>query len=380
MLEHLDDVDWPRLHHAYGPADDVPGLLRSLISTEPTTRDQAWGVLYGNVIHQGTVWQVTPHVVPFLLEILEGGGPDPHRVLRYLAALVEGDGDGTVIDDPELEAADAEPELARHARAPHRTREAVLRGVGIYRRYLASTDARCRAQTARLLAFLSPDADVLDALADRYGVETDEVARGATLWSIRLVTRREPRPRPGLGDPLESPSLLLRLVESLTKLLDPEPPTGALEVIAAVLANPSSVPRYDELPQRRFRVELDIAHVIRASPPFVPGALLPALLATMHRTSDSAPFVASDIADAILHLVFEPIDWKAFQRGSRRERRPIGELSALRRDVLRELLRARGMWGPPGRRNGNLGASLNPRRLPNSWEELNDYLASAGDA
>ncbi len=30
MLDGLDDVPWDRLHHAYGAASDVPGLLREL--------------------------------------------------------------------------------------------------------------------------------------------------------------------------------------------------------------------------------------------------------------------------------------------------------------------------------------------------------------
>lgn len=30
MLDRLDEVPWQRLHHAFGAADDVPGLLRDL--------------------------------------------------------------------------------------------------------------------------------------------------------------------------------------------------------------------------------------------------------------------------------------------------------------------------------------------------------------
>ncbi|MBO0838604.1 MAG: hypothetical protein J2P28_24250 [Actinobacteria bacterium] len=31
----LDEVDWGRFHHAYGPADDVPDLLRALSARNP---------------------------------------------------------------------------------------------------------------------------------------------------------------------------------------------------------------------------------------------------------------------------------------------------------------------------------------------------------
>ena len=35
MLDGLDAVDWSALAHAYGPAADVPGLLRALLDPDP---------------------------------------------------------------------------------------------------------------------------------------------------------------------------------------------------------------------------------------------------------------------------------------------------------------------------------------------------------
>ncbi len=32
MLEGLNDINWQRLTHAYGPATDVPDLIRKLTS------------------------------------------------------------------------------------------------------------------------------------------------------------------------------------------------------------------------------------------------------------------------------------------------------------------------------------------------------------
>jgi hypothetical protein len=35
MLEGLDAIHWAELLHAYGPATDVPDLIRSLLSDDP---------------------------------------------------------------------------------------------------------------------------------------------------------------------------------------------------------------------------------------------------------------------------------------------------------------------------------------------------------
>src|SRR5262245_23869170 len=70
MLEGLERVDWARLRHAYGPAMDVPGLLRALTVVDRDTREQAVQDLFSNIYHQGTVYEATAPSVPFLIELL----------------------------------------------------------------------------------------------------------------------------------------------------------------------------------------------------------------------------------------------------------------------------------------------------------------------
>ena len=78
LLVGLDDVDWSKLSHAYGPATDVPELLRALIDPATTTaeRKRVQRALYGNVIHQGTVWSASSRVVPFFVEIVMDASVD----------------------------------------------------------------------------------------------------------------------------------------------------------------------------------------------------------------------------------------------------------------------------------------------------------------
>ena len=71
MLDQLDNVPWHSLTHAYGEASDVPGQIRALTSSVEQRREEALSQLYGNVFHQGTRWEASPFVVPFLYELVE---------------------------------------------------------------------------------------------------------------------------------------------------------------------------------------------------------------------------------------------------------------------------------------------------------------------
>ncbi|MFI6236981.1 hypothetical protein ACIBD9_25755 [Micromonospora sp. NPDC050784] len=95
MLDGLDDIDWARLGHAYGAADDVPDQLRALLSPDPAIRDEALGDLYTNVFHQGSRFEASAYAVPFLLELLaDPATPDPAAMLALLSALAVGYDEG----------------------------------------------------------------------------------------------------------------------------------------------------------------------------------------------------------------------------------------------------------------------------------------------
>ena len=91
MLDGLDQIAWKRLSHAYGPATDVPALIRRLTNGSSDEREEALGELHGNIWHQGTVYEATPYAVPFLLEVVTDPRiPDRHYVLSLLQAIAEG--------------------------------------------------------------------------------------------------------------------------------------------------------------------------------------------------------------------------------------------------------------------------------------------------
>jgi len=67
--EGLDEVPWENLKHAYGDACDVPDLLRGLTSSDGDVRKESIYELYGNIWHQGTIYDATSHAVPFLIRL-----------------------------------------------------------------------------------------------------------------------------------------------------------------------------------------------------------------------------------------------------------------------------------------------------------------------
>jgi len=91
VLAGLDEIDWAELKHAYGPAGDVPGLIRALASTEPDERERAQYALYGNVFHQGSRYEATGVAVPFLARLaVDPQVPQRDEIVLMLAAMAIG--------------------------------------------------------------------------------------------------------------------------------------------------------------------------------------------------------------------------------------------------------------------------------------------------
>ncbi|MFJ2865946.1 HEAT repeat domain-containing protein [Kitasatospora sp. NPDC087314] len=88
MLTALHTVDWSSLHHAYGPADDVPAMLLALRAPDADERAKALTLYYNQVFHQGTVDECTTATLPFLFELADGPGiPDRAAIVELLVAI-----------------------------------------------------------------------------------------------------------------------------------------------------------------------------------------------------------------------------------------------------------------------------------------------------
>lgn len=90
-LAGLDDVPWSELGHAYGEADDVPGLLRALTDHDRATRGRTLYALYSNIFHQGTRYEATAYAVPFLARLaLEPGTFRRAQIVDLLGSITVG--------------------------------------------------------------------------------------------------------------------------------------------------------------------------------------------------------------------------------------------------------------------------------------------------
>jgi len=87
-LDGLDAIDWSAIEHAYGTADDVPGLLRALRSPRRRERTEALRALRLNIIHQNSHWPGSPEAAPFVAALaLDPATPDRPALVEYLAYL-----------------------------------------------------------------------------------------------------------------------------------------------------------------------------------------------------------------------------------------------------------------------------------------------------
>ncbi|MQS36030.1 HEAT repeat domain-containing protein [Streptomyces katsurahamanus] len=87
LFAGLDSVRWGDVDHAYGEADDLPGIMRALAGDEQQARD-ALDELWSSILHQGTVYAATAEAVPFLARLV-AAGVHPVELLVLLGGIAE---------------------------------------------------------------------------------------------------------------------------------------------------------------------------------------------------------------------------------------------------------------------------------------------------
>ncbi|MGW6455657.1 hypothetical protein ACWF94_06955 [Streptomyces sp. NPDC055078] len=214
MFGGIDEVDWAALEHAYGPAEDVPELLRGLASGDPAEREAALDGMYGAVHHQGDVYDSTLACIPFLLELV--GDPavqDRGGIVELLTSIGGIDLDG----DDELDPEDEEFEYAaNYAMAA----SAVTASADVFLALIDSDDRGVRLTAPLALATLHSEPElVLGLLRERLKIEHDPEVRFACVEAGgRIALRHE--------------TLAPEVVQWLTELTrlpsgDAEPPPGS---------------------------------------------------------------------------------------------------------------------------------------------------------
>ncbi|MFE7777859.1 HEAT repeat domain-containing protein [Streptomyces sp. NPDC057445] len=220
MFTGIDEVDWASLEHAYGPADDVPGLLRGLASHDPVEREGALDGMYSAVHHQGDVYDSTLACIPFLLELVASPGvQDRGAIVELLTSIggIELDGD----DEPGPDEEEFE-EAANYAMAA----AAVAAGADVFVELVTDDDPGVRLAVPCALAMLHGDpARVLKLLRGRLEAEPDTEVRLALVEAVGRIALRHSALRAealewltGLLAPGHTPGLRLAALTQLAQL------------------------------------------------------------------------------------------------------------------------------------------------------------------
>lgn len=237
MLSDLDTIDWASMEHAYGSAEDVPDILRGLLSDDANTREAALDDMHGGVHHQGDIYDSTVACIPFLLRIVAmSGAPDRGPVLEFLESI------GSTVA---LEGEDSDEVMASYRVQAH---AAVLAGLPIFLACLADTDpATRRGAATALTACWERFETVLSALQQCFRMETDQSTRVALIHAVGILARRQSATGGDIANispwllllALSDENSVLRLA-AFTELahLSPEalPGDGIARMIAAIAA------------------------------------------------------------------------------------------------------------------------------------------------
>ncbi|MFC8489431.1 HEAT repeat domain-containing protein [Streptomyces sp. NPDC057235] len=218
-LDGLDAFPWASSSHAYGSAEDVPGLLRALTGTDADAADEALSELYGNVLHQGTVYAAGVEAAPFLAGIAAAG----HHTADVLALL------GSM--------AESEDECGV---APGAVRAAVARQLPLLLPLLTDAEPDVRRTAAWTVSHTRAAEAALPALRARWAEETDPAVRAEVLSGIaRLDPRHAATEAAAAMDPSQPAEV--RLAAVFAHLDAGAPWTGAAHTVMLSLLPADSV-------------------------------------------------------------------------------------------------------------------------------------------
>ncbi|MFI2737843.1 PBS lyase [Streptomyces sp. NPDC018711] len=188
MLTGIEEVDWASLGHAYGPADDVPELLRGLASADPAERETALDGMYGAVHHQGDVYDSTLACIPFLLELVaDPDVQDRGCIIELLTSI----GGIELDDDEELDELGVDDEESIPAANYAMAAAAIAAGADVFLGLVSDPDPEVRLAAPCALASLHPEpARVLTLLRERLTVERDTEVRLTLVAAVGRIALR----------------------------------------------------------------------------------------------------------------------------------------------------------------------------------------------
>lgn len=177
MFSNLDSIDWKRSsYYTSHYHDRIPGAIRSLLSPDDKVREEALEFLFGAGQHFGDIYETTPQIVPFCLEVLAlDGAPGKAELLQHLAGL------GMNV-------------VESGARSVHmmdlsvQTYAALRAGLDLYLDLLARGSREERLAACELLQYMSDDPErLIPALLAQVHREADEAVQVRLLYCLKQL-------------------------------------------------------------------------------------------------------------------------------------------------------------------------------------------------
>lgn len=172
MLEGLEQIDWKSMRYS---CETIPDDIRSLLSQDSEVRGDALDSLLGSGGCFGEIGDATPHIIPFLLELLaHDETPDKAELLYRLSGVAERIGhSGHPIHMMRLQL---------------KTYDALRAGLDLFISLLKDGSAYVRMNCIDMLQHMTDDVVVLvPELIDRFRHEQDEEVEVALLKSLKTL-------------------------------------------------------------------------------------------------------------------------------------------------------------------------------------------------
>lgn len=227
MLKGLPDVDWNRLQHAYGAAEDLPALIFGLTSDDPELWVTAMDGLYQTICHQGSVYPATAPAIPFLLELLN------HQKIRCRGSILQFLGETARTRSSWAARAEFsfyaeqknsesfQAKLAEELESIKKTREAIWNGFDQYLELMNSPSPQIRVMVPYTLTQLtlngnaeipedlrnhSPRQLIIQRLNEQLAEEPHDLVRATLIFALGRIAAQEPGLVPSLEACFNNPS------------------------------------------------------------------------------------------------------------------------------------------------------------------------------
>ncbi|WP_425395318.1 HEAT repeat domain-containing protein [Aeoliella sp.] len=359
MLDSLVTIPWADREHAYGPATDVPDLLRALLDPDPKVRSETLHALYGNVFHQGTRFPAAVDVVPFLIELCASEEvPERADLLQYWGRLIMGYfsiqerpcwGDGKQIHHyGEVRTPDVEEATGEYVITLHRVYEESLKGHELACELLTNDDQGVRLGAAWVLACLPTEADAsVPELTRQMEVEPSGWVRAAIAFALGELDAAEQLKFVLAEDPFPAARCM-----AACELARVEPADSLLEPLLEFVTEP--IEGYDGIPGAGGKSTGDAAFSISRLPPEVQHKAIPTIC---DRLGHARSFDTMPLVHALLVAAFP------------QQRDKLTKLDTLQTQVVTRLVNCEELWSI-----GNVKRNLEMHGLPRDRRECAELV------